>query len=356
MKKSLLVLSVLLALGSCKEKNEKVSDANEKGQKPVLNENGDTVALVENDSVETTINQVVADDSALKKNDDGSYTFRYNLKKGETYPFLLKISQDNSISSQGQTMNISSSRTMNFDYFVEETTDNKFKLKATFKGFGENAKGLDGQTMAYDTNSAKPADKDVAQSWTIYKAITGQSFTMDVDDKGKVLSVSGLEKIVSNTLAKLKNDFTAEEQSQIKELLNVSLSSESIKGQFEESLNIFPDKNLKIGEEWSDTQNISEGPVKGNVKVTRTLKEIKDGKAKITVSGVQDVSGSGIQNGISAVMKNHATLTGYIDLDLETGWIKKVSITKKETVNNTYQQGDQKQTETGTTTLITTVN
>jgi len=350
------MLSVLLALGSCKEKTEKASGVNEQSVKAGLNENGDTLTLVENDSVNTISNQSVTVNSALNKNEDGSYVFRYNLTKGETYPFLLKIKQDNSVSSQGQSMNISSSRMIHFDYFVEEATENKYRLKATFKGFSESAKGPNGETMAYDTNSVKPVDKDVAQSWTIYKAITGQSFTMGIDSKGKVLSVNGLEKVVDNTLAKLKNDFTAEEQTQIKELLSVSLSSEFIKGQFEEMLNVFPDKNLKIGEEWSDTQNISEGPVKGNVKVTRTLGEIKDGKARITVNGVQDVNGSGTQDGISAVMKNHATLNGYMDMDSETGWIKKVSITKKETVNNTYQQGGQKQTETGITTTITTVN
>lgn len=341
---------------SCKEKSENVVGTNENGEKLVINENGDTVVLAGNDSVQNAEDKLITNNSALHKNEDESYTFRYNLKKGETYPFLLKINQNQSMSAAGQSMNLSSSRTVDFDYFVEEAAGNKFKLKATFKGFSESFKSPTGETLSYNTASAKPSDKDVAQSWTIYKAITGQSFTMDVDNKGKVLSVNGLEKIVSNALAKLKNDFTTEEQNQIRDLLKVSLSSESIKSQFEESLNIFPDKDLKIGEKWDDTQNISEGPVKGQNKVTRTLKEIKDGKAKITVDGIQDVSGNDTQNGISAVMKNHATLNGYVDLDMETGWIKKVSITKKETINTTYQQGDQKQTESGTQTIITTVN
>src|SRR5690606_33978143 len=113
---------------------------------------------------------------------------------------------------------------------------------------------------------------------------------------------------------------------------------------------------MKIGEQWSDSQNISEGPIKGTNKVTRTFKELKDGKATITVSGTQNVSGTETQQGITMNMKNNATLNGFIDLDMETGWIKKVSITKKETINTTYQQGEQKETESGTSTTITTVN
>ncbi len=346
----------MLVTFSCKQKSENVVGTNENGEKLIVNEAGDTVAADENDSVQIENNAPIIDNSALHKNEDESYTFRYNLKKGETYPFLLKISQNQSMSAAGQSMNLSSSRTVDFDYFVDDVGENKFRLKATFKGFSESFKSPTGETISYNTASAKPSDKDVAQSWTIYKSITGQSFMMEMDNKGKVLSVNGLDKVVSNSLAKLKNDFTAEEQNQIKELLKVSLSSESIKSQFEESLNIFPDKNLKIGEKWDDTQNISEGPVKGQNKVTRTLKEITGDKAKITVNGVQDVNGNDTQNGVSAIMKNHATLDGYVDLDVETGWIKKVNITKKETINTTYQQGDQKQTETGTQTIITTVN
>lgn len=356
MKKSLVVLTILMVFSACKKDNEQVVGTNDKGEKLIINEKGDTVVFAENDSVQVSGDKLFDHNSALHQNEDETYTFRYNLKKGETYPFLLKINQSQSMSAAGQSMNLSSSRTVDFDYFVEEVTGSKFKLKATFKGFSESFKSPTGETLSYNTASGKPSDKDVAQSWTIYKAITGQGFAMEVDNKGKVLSVNGLENVVSNTLSKLKNDFTAEEQSQIKELLKSSLSSESIKSQFEESLNIFPDKDLKIGEKWDDTQNISEGPVKGQNKVTRTFKEIKDGKAKITVNGIQDVSGNDTQNGVSAVMKNHATLDGYVELDVETGWIKKVSITKKETINTTYQQGDQKQTESGTQTIVTTVN
>ena len=42
-------------------------------------------------------------------------------------------------------------------------------------------------------------------------------------------------------------------------------------------MNIFPERNLKIGEKWEDVQNINEGPVTGKNTVTRTLKELKMG-------------------------------------------------------------------------------
>jgi hypothetical protein len=356
MKKPLIILSAVLVLASCKEKAENVVGTNEKGEKLVVNESGDTLVLSQNDSVNIPEAEPVPANAALVKNEDESYSFRYNLKQGETYPFKLKISQNQSMSAAGQSMNLSTSRTVDFNYLVEEAKDNKFTIKATFEGFSESFNSPNGETISYNTASVKPANQDAAQSWTIYKAIDGQSFNMQIDNKGKVLSVSGLDKVIANTLAKLKNDFTADEQKDIKDLLDSSLSNEAIKAQFEESLNIFPDKNLKIGGQWEDSQNLSEGPVKGQNKVTRTFKELKNGKAKIVVEGTQDVSGTQTQNGITANMKNHATITGYIDLDVESGWIKKVNITKKETVNTTYTKDGQSETENGTSTTITTVN
>ena len=355
MKKALMILSLFIAMTACKESKDKVENTTETTENlsdESLGVNGDET--IQSDNQDVTAESEVS----LVKNEDESYTFRYNLKKGQTYPFDLKISQTQTMSAGGRNINLSSSRTVGFDYFVEEVMGNKFKLKATFKNFSESFKSPEGQTISYNTNSPKPADKEVAQSWLIYKAITGQSFTMEVDNKGKVHSVVGLDKIVANALSKLKSDFNADEQKEIKELLTVALSTEAIKSQFEESLNIFPDKSLKVGEKWEDTQNISEGPIKGQNTVSRTFEGIKDGSAVVTVKGNQEVGGkdSDKNSGITATMKNTATLNGKVELDLESGWIKKVNITKKENMNTTYQQGDQKETESGTQTIVTTVN
>lgn len=351
MRKSLIILSVFIAFASCKNKEQNVVGTNENGEQLVIDENGDTI------SVENTNPAITPpEDAALQKAENGSYTFRYSLKKGETYPFSLKISATQSLSDGKQSQKLTNNRTTEVSYFVEDVIDNKFKLKATFKAFSEDFTSPEGQKLSYSTNSGQPSDKDVAQSWKIYKAITGESFQMEVDNKGKVLKVTGLDKVTSSVQSKLKNDFTAEEQKMIGELLKGTLNSEFIKMQFEETLNIFPDKSMKIGEEWEDSQNISEGPIKGTNKVTRTFKSINGNVATITVNGTQNVSGKETQEGLTMSMTNNATLTGTIDLDLGSGWIKKVNLTKNETVKQTMEGQGQKQTMTQTSTTKTTVN
>ncbi|MFA7615745.1 MAG: DUF6263 family protein [Moheibacter sp.] len=353
MKKLTIILLTATLFAGCKKDENKIAESENGKTQTAEVENGEEdgqLAAADETAFSDT-------DSALKKNEDESYTFRYNLKNGETYPFKLVVNSNQSLTSNGKTIKVHSSRTVIFDYRVEKVQNNQFTINATFKKFAESSDSPMGQ-LSYDTDKAKPADKEVSISWSIYKAITGQNFNMVMNNKGKVISVTGLDKIIANVMTKIKGDFNAEEQKQIKELLDYSLSKESITSQFEESLNIFPDKSMKVGEKWEDTQNISEGPIKGQNRVTRTFKEIKDGKAIIVVDGVQEVSGTNVEpnSGITAAMKNKATTNGQVDLDYETGWIKSGKITKTESVNTTYSKGEQKETETGTQTIVTTVN
>lgn len=348
MKKILIVLVSMSLLTNCKKENEVVGENNQTGQDSITGENSNPEA---NDSIPAENAE-----ASLQKAEDGSYTFRYNLKKGETYPFSLKVNMVQSMSDGTNTEKMTSSRTMDVNYFVEESNAGKFKLKATFKSFSEEFNSPQGEKLSYNTNSAQPTDKDVAQSWKIYKAITGESFQMEMDDKGKVLKISGLDKVNSAVQSKLKNDFNADEQKLLGELLKETLSEEFMKMQFEESLKIFPDKSMKIGDEWEDSQNISEGPIKGTNKVTRTFKSIKGNIATITIKGVQNVNGKETQEGIIMTFSNNANLDGTIDLDVESGWVKKLSINKSETVKRTMEGQGRKQTLTQTSTTKTTVN
>lgn len=356
MKKFAIALLSVLIFTACKTKENEVKDENNqlKTENSVTEASGDKAdESDQSNAVEVEEEQL----PSIHQAEDGSYTFRYNLKKGVNYPFVLVINQNQKMNAMGQNIDLTASRTVVFDYLVEDVVKNQFKIKATFKKFAESSKTPEG-TLSYDTNNPKPSDKDVAQSWSVYKAITGESFDMVMNNKGKIVSVNGLDKVVDSAMKKLAGDFGLDEQKQIKMILQNSLSNESIIAQFEESMNIFPDKPMKIGEKWEDSQKINEGPVKGENKVTRTFKEIKDGKATISISGVQDMSGADTEQntGITASMKSHATLDGYVDLDYDTGWIKKAKITKSEKITTVYSKDDKKETESSTQTVVTTVN
>lgn len=353
MKKSLIILAVFALMTACKDKTSNTETDVSTTENVQNDENVGDVSLNEFET-EEGIN--TASNTSLQKNEDDTYSFRFNLKKGDTYPFRMKITTDESMTMGDQSASMSSTRTVDFDYFVENINNTNFILKATFLNFSESFKAPTGETISFNTAQGRPANEDVAKNWSIYKAISGQSFTMEVNNRGKVISVKGLDKVRSNAFEKIKSDFTAEEQNYVKDLLENSLSVDAIKVQFEESMNIFPERNLKIGEKWEDVQNINEGPVTGKNTITRTFEGIKDGVARVKVDGVMNVGGSETQQDLTMTMKNNSTIDGTIDVDIETGWLNKVHFVKNESSSVTYQQGDLKQTESAKQTVVTTVN
>ncbi|MEG0696350.1 MAG: DUF6263 family protein, partial [Algoriella sp.] len=213
-----------------------------------------------------------------------------------------------------------------------------------------------GKSISYDTNSAKPANKDIAVSWSIYKAMTGKTYTMKVDQKGKVISVDGLDALKSSILNSVKKQVTAEEFKFFTQVINSSLSKEALSSQFEETMNIFPNKTLALNESWSDNQKIDKGPMKGSLSMKRTLTSVEPTNTTITVVGTQNLKGTESQQGMSMSADNNANVDGKILIDTQSGWINKVSLTKKETLKRTIEAQGQKQTMTESVTTVTTVN
>src|SRR5690606_35053388 len=156
MKKILIVMVTFSLFTSCK-KEENQARINGNGENLIISEKD---SLLQNDTILTDVPQ----DLSLQKTDDGSYTFRYNLKKGETYPFLLKVNMVQSMSDGRQTQKLTNSRTTEMAYFVEDVTPNSFKIKATFKSFSEDFNSPEGENLSYNTNSPQPKDKDIAQN------------------------------------------------------------------------------------------------------------------------------------------------------------------------------------------------
>lgn len=349
MKMKPLFLSAFFVFAACKKDAEKVDNQNE----PINIAEKETLAEIPiaEDSV-----QVVSEPMAISKTEDGAYSFYFNLKKGAHYPFIFQSNDEQKVTSGPESAKMISTRGREFDYYVVDTANQNFVLRATFKRYTESSTGPDGVTLSYDTSKKRPTDPDVAANWLVYSAVVGESFEMTLDNKGRVKKVNGLDKVRTNVKSKLKNEFTPEELGELEQILNASLSNEMIKSQFEENLNFLPDKDMKLGEKWEDSQNISEGPIKGTGSMSRTFEKLENNTATIVISGVQNVSGNQTQGDMSAEMKSKSTLKGKVELDAETGWVRKFNLTKNEDTTTTLRQGSESLVETGSMKSVTTVN
>jgi hypothetical protein len=356
MKKIVFMIAVAIAVVSCK-KDDKVVGKDKDGKELVVNEKGDTV--VKTETVDTLkIDSVAAPKvMAISKGTDGKYAYKYNLEIGKTYPMTLGIKMNHSATDGKQSQKMSSESKKQIDYTVKDFKDGIYTLEVHSKQYSEKMTDPSGKSMSYDTNSAKPSNKDIAVSWSIYKAMTGQKYTMKIDEKGKVISVDGLQAIKTSILNSVKKQVSAEEFKFFTQVIENSLNKEVISSQFEETMNIFPKKTLNLNESWSDSQKIDKGPMKGNISLKRTLSNVDDNNTTITVTGTQSLKGSEEpQEGVSMSANNNANVDGKILVDTKSGWINKVTLTKKETLKRTVEAQGQSQTMTETVTTVTTVN
>src|SRR5690625_7848570 len=98
----------------------------------------------------------------------------------------MKITTDESMTMGDQSASMSATRTVDFDYIVENINNTNFILKATFLNFRESFKAPTGETISFNTAQGRPDNEDVDKNWSIYKAINGQSITMEVKNREKV--------------------------------------------------------------------------------------------------------------------------------------------------------------------------
>lgn len=356
MKKILFAAAIISTIVACKKEEQKVVGKNEAGQELVVDEKGDTIVKVEN-TTDTIAKPIAVDDnSAIQKNEDDTYDFRYNLVKGKTYPLTLTVKGTQSATDGKQSMKMSNENKKTIEYYVKDFANGIYTLEVKSKHYSEKMTDQAGKSISYDTNAAKPADKDVAFPWTIYKAMIGKVYTLKIDQKGKVVAVEGLDKVRQQIEASVKTGLSAEEQKFVSEMLKNSLSKEIISAQFDETMNIYPDKKLKLKESWSDKQDINQGGMKGNSNLTRTLADVNSKNTKITVKGTQSLKGSDAQQGMSMSVNANADVTGTILIDTQSGWINNVNLTKKESLKRTVEINGQKQTMTENVTTTTTVN
>lgn len=355
MKKLVLILASAMVVFSC-EKNTKpvIVGQNEKGEDLIVNAEGDTVVYVAPTTVQTTDSQTEkrVERPAFEEK-EGVYDFAFNLKKGETYPFSIATEATNTQSDGKQSQKVTNSSLTALDYTVKEVKDSTYVLDVTFKRFTEKMSNGK-KTVALDTDAPKPEDKAAAQRWNFNKAIVGNSFVMEISRKGNVQNIEGLWKtrkaIKSEMDSELKSD---EEKAALEEFLIQMLSDEAMQQMFEESISYYPKKAVKKDESWTK----KDGDKSAKSEITYTFKGVENGVVTIDINGSSSGSDSQTdQRGIKLFRTLKGNLTGNVEIDANSGWMKHVETKNNEVLRMTQQYKDQKMNYSSTTNSTTKIN
>ncbi|MCP4260117.1 MAG: ankyrin repeat domain-containing protein [Planctomycetes bacterium] len=134
---------------------------------------------------------------------------------------------------------------------------------------------LPGREMAYDSSKK---DSTVPEEFQWFAPLLEESFSLTISPEGRISEIKDLDKVRNNVKQKLPQESKENAMSSLDQWLNEQTMRESI----ENSLAIYPDRPVSVGDSWS--RNVtSSGGTAMILENKWTLKERKNGVAVIEV-------------------------------------------------------------------------
>jgi hypothetical protein len=112
----------------------------------------------------------------------------------------------------------------------------------------------------------------------MFNIIKGKSFTMQINEKGQVVSVSGFDKIGEAVVSEMT--LPDQMKPMMRQNFQKQFNDSSVKQMFSQSFDALPNKYIKIGDSWKTGTEIS--AMKQNISTIYTVKNIKGSRVYLT--------------------------------------------------------------------------
>lgn len=251
------------------------------------------------------------------------FPLRYNLVKGNLYTLHTSTELTQNSNFMGRANNARTLAAFGTKLKVLDVDkDGIATITFTFASVRYEEQNAFG-TLAYD--SKKDADK-VPSGAEPYAALVGESVEIRLGPLGHVKSVKGADTLVQHMLAKMprNNGFL---QGFMDEAIKGQFSENGIRDMIEAKTSIYPNKPVKIGDDWTRKTTVNRGMAMA-AETTYTLKAIKNGRAILAADGKMAADGSGnvAMEGMKMTINASGKRTGTLEVDVETGWILKADV------------------------------
>jgi Family of unknown function (DUF6263) len=251
-------------------------------------------------------------DSVVTKQVRDSVLLKFNFRKGKVYDYVLNF--DVNSEREGKKRN----NTMKWNYNMEVVDEKKNirTIKTTYKRI-EMAMDLFGTGQKTEFSSEKEVDPMNFLEFPskMFAALKGKSFMMQVNEKGEIISVSGLDKIGEALVSAV--NLPDEMKQKMLQGFKGQFSEDAVKQMFSQSFNIFPNKFVSIGDSWQK-RTASSAPIDLEATTTYTVKNIKNNLIYLTSNS--KLRGDNNSTG---------TETGKLIVDAKTGLVTEASFEQK---------------------------
>jgi len=255
---------------------------------------------------------------------DDTRMLKFNLEKGKSYDYEMVMDMDQEVMNQKDKIG------MIVAYVINVADDNGTlkTLDVIYKDFKMNM-NVRGQEIIIDA-SKKPdsaastsADDFMQMMTNAFSGIIGKKFTMKVTETGKIEEITGFDEIVSSMLESMAVN------EEMKNLISASLkdqfNSDKIKEAFAPMFSVYPNKEVKLGDKWNNTYDLSSMAVQ--CKSEYIVKSFQGDNILIDVTSQMEPHGK-IDNPALSEMKMSGTQSGVMTLNSKSGLVVDAELTQ----------------------------
>lgn len=250
-----------------------------------------------------------------------------NLKKDSTYYLNsssnLTIIQD--IPGQKQTIELIIGGRV--AHKVIAIKDSVYEMEVKYTGINV---GMKMGVMSMVMNSAGNSSNAMLDK--LMKAMVNVPFSMSITRSGKVLSVTGMEKLYAGMGASIPQA-TEAQKAQFRSQVEQSFGEKSIKSNFQDAFAVLPKKDVAVNDKWSALTVLESSGLGANVNNTYALTAVSDDAYMIhgdaVVSPLSNGGGYRQTNGIQMRYTNiKGKGTTEMRLDKNTCWLVDEKVSK----------------------------
>jgi hypothetical protein len=257
-----LSLSLFLLL-SCNNNKEEKAIA-----KPALNDSASQEekfsSSLEKDFPDTTETKAVHDPVFLK----------FNFQEGKTYSYSMAsdVTQKVEEKSRQTTMK------WNCDMLVTDKANDLITIKTTYRKIEATMDMGTGSKLEFSSEKEIDVMDFMQLPSRMFNLIKGKSFTMQVNEKGKIVSVTGFDKLGEEVINEM--NLPAEMKPMMQQNFRSRFGDDAVRQMFTQAFNVFPNKYVKSGDTWRTSETLN--ALKQDVVTVYTVKDIKGGRVYLS--------------------------------------------------------------------------
>ncbi len=257
----------------------------------------------------------------------GSKELKFNLEKGKTYDFEIVLDMDQEVMGQKNKIVFIAA------YAIKVTDDDgkiksivgeykDFKMKMNMMGQEIN---IDGAKKPVQLNDSSIQGDPMAMLSNAFSGIIGKQFNLKVDEKGNILEVTGFDELVNGMITAM--NLSEEKKMMVKASLKDQFNADKIKESFAPMFNIYPDKEIKIGDSWERSYNLTSGTTT-RYSTQYTVKSFNGDNVLLDANTKIDPVSDSSTSGITGNMQMSGTQSGIMTVNTKSGLVVDAELTQ----------------------------